>query len=111
MHDVVTVGGFSEAGEFAAGGRVEVVAVDDNATHTNAVAADPISAAVDDDFGAQRDGLAEVASRAENVVQDERNASVVGDFCHGNHVGNIYLDCAHFIIDQCDDAFRVLPFN
>ncbi len=51
-HAVVAIRGFGEFGELAAGTPVKVAAIDDDATHARAVAADPFGAAVGDDVGA-----------------------------------------------------------
>ena len=71
-----------EDGEVAVA-PVEVARVDDDAADRGAVAADPLRGRVDHDVRAVLDRPAEVAARAERVVDDQRDAVPVRDVREG----------------------------
>ena len=88
---MIAISGLCEAGKFAGFRPVEVPAVDDDAAHAGAVAADPFGAAVRDDVGAEGDGFGEIAAHAEGVVDDKRDSCRVGNVCDSLDVWDVEL--------------------
>ena len=74
---------------------VVVAAVDDHAAHGRPVAVDPLRRGVHDDVRAPLERVAEVACRAERVVDDERNVAPPGQFAQRLQVGDRAGGIAH----------------
>ena len=89
-----------EGGEFAAGLPVELAGVNDDAAQRGAVAADELGGRMDNDVGTMLD-RADQVGRAEGVVDDKRNAVLVGDSGNGVNVGDVGVGVAkRFNIDS-----------
>ena len=97
---VVTRVRLREGGEFAAGLPVELAGVNDDAAQRGAVAADELGGRMDNDVGTMLD-RADQVGRAEGVVDDQRDAVLVGNFSDGVNVGDVGVGVAkRFNIDS-----------
>ena len=97
---VVTGVRLREGGEFAAGLPVELAGVNDDAAQRGAVAADELGGRMDNDVGTMLD-RADQVGRAEGVVDDQRDAVLVGDSGNGVNVGDVGVGVAkRFNIDS-----------
>ena len=65
---------------------VKFPGVDDNATNRCSMTTDPLGRAMHDNIRTELDGLNNVATSPEGVVDDERNAMVVCDLGKGGDV-------------------------
>ena len=92
--DAVVAGvGGGDVGITAAGFPVEVAAVHDDAAQRGAVAADELGGGVDHDVCAVLDGADQIRS-AEGVINDQRQAMLMGDGCDGVDVGDVAVGVA-----------------
>ena len=85
--------GISDISELAAGFPVKFAAVHDDAAQGGAVAADELGGRVDHDVCAVLDGADQVRG-AEGVVDDQRQAVLVGNGGDGINVGDIAVGVA-----------------
>ena len=83
---------------------VVVAAVDDHAAHGRAVAVDPLRRGVHDDVRAPLEGVAEVACRAERVVDDEGDVALPGQRSQPFEVGYGAGRVAHALDVECPRA-------
>ena len=81
-------------GNLPDGGPVELAGVDDDAADRGAVAPDPLGGRLDHHVGAVLDGAAQVAAGREGVVDDERDAVVVGQPGQRRQVGDVVAGVA-----------------
>ena len=92
--DAVVAGvGGSNVGVTAAGLPVEVAAVHDDAAQRGAMAADKLGGRVHHDVCAVLDGTDEVRG-AEGVINDQRQAVLVGDGCNGVDIRDVAVGVA-----------------
>lgn len=83
------------------------------------MAADPFSAGVGDDIGAESEGALDVPAHAESVVDDERDTLVVGDLGNCWDVGNVVLGVGNgfdvhgsgILVDGCGNLGWVIADN
>ena len=112
---VIALRRLSEARELARLAPVELAAVDDHTADGGSVAANPLRRAVDDDVRAVLDGADEVTADAEGVVDDERDAVVVGDLGDGGDIKDVELrvgdaldvDRLGLLVDRGNEVLRV----
>ena len=90
-----------EGGELAAGLPVKLAGVNNDAAQRGAVAADELGGGMDHDVRAVLDGADQVR-RAESVVNDQRDAVLVGNFSDGVDVGDVGVGVAQRL--QIDGA-------
>jgi len=111
---VAGVGG-SDVAVLAAGLPVKLAAVHDDAAQRGAVAADELGGRVDDDVRAVLDGTDEVRG-AKGVINDQRQAVLVGDGRDGVDVGDVTVGVAQSLevdglgvgLDRVLDLFQVM---
>ena len=114
-HAVVAGVGGSDVAVLAAGLPVKFAAVHDDAAQRGAVAADELGGRVDDDVRAVLDGTDEVRG-AKGVINDQRQAVLVGDGRDGVDVGDVAVGVAQSLevdslgvgLDRVLDLFQVM---
>ena len=113
LHAVIARVGLGQFGELAVAPG-EVPLLDDDAADRRAVPADELRAGVDDDVGALLERLAQ-DRRGERVVDDHRNAGVVGDLGDRLEVGHVDArvadrldeDAARLVVDRLAEILRI----
>lgn len=88
---MVSIRWFGEARELAARGPVEVAAVNDDASHTGTMATNPLRTAMGHNVCPKRDWPRYVAAHSKGVVDDERDAVLVGNIADGFDVWHTVL--------------------
>jgi hypothetical protein len=119
LHAVVSISSLSEAGELATLRPVEVATVDDDTTHGGTVTTNPLGEGVGDDVGTELDGALDVTTHTEGVVDDQGDASIVGNLGNGGDIWDVVLgvtdgldvDGTGLVINRSRDILGFLALN
>lgn len=110
--------GLSDLGVLATRLPIEVTAVDDHTAQRGAVAADKLGCGVDDDVGTMLQRTEQIRG-AEGVVDDNRQAMLLGDLGDGVDVGDVgvgvterlEIDDRGVVLDGALDLVQVMGID
>ena len=98
---------------------VEGAGIDDHATKAGAMASDPFRGAFHHHIGAMLDRAQQGSAGPEGVVDDQRNASLLGESGEALEVGDVEAGIAHrldidpfgLVVDLCGEALHVIAIG